>query len=133
MHPKCFDYCLTEEEARKFKRDGYFIVPDALPPDMVSDLVVAVDRVDKEERARMGKSAIARINHYDFIGKDDHFLPLLDLVQNISQSVGHPGLAHPTLPHPHDRDPPCRTAQNTRERRTWPRFPSRQWPHQSRL
>ena len=32
MDPKCLDYCLTEAEARKFKRDGYFIVPDALPP-----------------------------------------------------------------------------------------------------
>ena len=60
MHPKCLDYCLTEEEARKFKRDGYFIVPATLPPDMVSDLVVAVDRVDKEERARMGKSTPQR-------------------------------------------------------------------------
>lgn len=71
MHPKCLDYCLTEE-ARKFKRDGYFIVPDALPSDMVRDLVVAVDRIDKEERARMGKSttAAASIVNSPFTKKD---------------------------------------------------------------
>ena len=125
MHPKCLDYCLTEEEARKFKRDGYFIVPDALPPDMVRDLVVAVDRVDKEERARMDKSATARINHYDFIGKDDRFLPLLDWYKTFPKVWGILGLAHPALPHPHDSDSPGRTAQNIRKRRAWPRLPSR--------
>ena len=100
MHPKCLDYCLTEEEARKFKRDGYFIVPDALPPDMVSDLVVAVDRVDKEERARMDKSATARINHYDFIGKDDRFLPLLDWYKTFPKVWGILGW-HTQLYHTH--------------------------------
>ena len=55
MDPKCLDYCLTEEEAIQFKQDGYFIVPDVLPSAQVSDLVEAVDRVDSEERARMGK------------------------------------------------------------------------------
>ena len=100
MHPKCLDYCLTEEEARKFKRDGYFIVPDALPPDMVRDLVVAVDRVDKEERARMDKSATARINHYDFIGKDDRFLPLLDWYKTFPKVWGILGW-HIQLYHTH--------------------------------
>ena len=100
MHPKCLDYCLTEEEARKFKRDGYFIVPDALPSDMVRDLVVAVDRVDKEERARMDKSATARINHYDFIGKDDRFLPLLDWYKTFPKVWGILGW-HIQLYHTH--------------------------------
>ena len=133
MDPKCLDYCLTEEEARKFKRDGYFIVPDALPPDMVSDLVVAVDRVDKEERARMGQKCHSAHQPLRLHRQGRPLLALARLVQNISQSVGHPGLAHPALPHPHDRDTPCRTAQNTRKRRTWPRFPSRQRSYQSRF
>lgn len=78
MDPKCLTDRLTEAEAAQFKKEGYFIVEDAIPQEVVDPLVQAVDRVDKEERARMGKGPTDRINHYDFIGKDDHFLELLD-------------------------------------------------------
>ena len=78
MDSRCLDFLLSEGEARQFERDGYFIVEDAIPQAMVDELIPVVDRVDREERARMGKASGDRINHYDFIGKDDLFLELLD-------------------------------------------------------
>lgn len=100
MDPKCLDYCLTEEEAIQFKQDGYFIVPDVLTSDRVSNLVEAVDRVDQQERARMGKDPGDRINHYDFIGKDDSFLPLLDWYKTFPKVWGIMGW-HIQLYHTH--------------------------------
>jgi ectoine hydroxylase len=78
MDPTCLDYTLTEEETLKFKQDGYLIVENVLPANLVADLVESADRVDAEERARLGHKPGDRINHYDFIGKDDSFLELLD-------------------------------------------------------
>ncbi len=100
MDPTCLQYCLTEEEAHKFKREGYFIVPDVLPSDMVQDLIGAVDRTDKKERARMGKSPQARINHFDFIGKDIRFLPLLNWYKTFPKVWGILGW-HIQLYHTH--------------------------------
>ena len=54
MDSSCLEHPLTEEETLRFKQDGYLIVKDVLPADRVSDLVTTVDRVDAEERARMG-------------------------------------------------------------------------------
>ncbi len=100
MDPKCLDHLLTEEESIQFERDGYIIVKDALPQNMVDDLVSAVDRVDGEERARMEKPPGARINHYDFIGKDDLFLELLDCYKTFPKVWGILGW-HIQLYHTH--------------------------------
>ena len=100
MNPACLDHRLTKGESRQFERDGYFIVPDVLPSDMVRDLVVAVDRTDKKERARLGKSPQERVNHYDFIGKDDLFLPLLDWYKTFPKVWGIMGW-HIQLYHTH--------------------------------
>src|SRR4029078_8418685 len=72
------EYCLTEEERTAFDRDGYFVVEDALPPDMIPELTKAVDRIDAEERKANGRGAHEPQNPFDFIGRDDVFLPLLD-------------------------------------------------------
>lgn len=78
MDPECLNFILTDDEANKFEKDGYFIVENALPQSLVDKLIQAVDRVDHKERNRLGKAITDRINHFDFIGKDDIFLELLD-------------------------------------------------------
>ena len=78
MDARCLEHLLTEDERLRFERDGYFTVENALPQSLVDSLIPTVDRVDKAERVRMHMAADARINHFDFIGKDDSFLELLD-------------------------------------------------------
>ena len=78
MDPACLQHQVTEQERTTFERDGYLIVENAIPQSLVDRLVPISDRVDRQERDRMGKSPEARINHYDFIGKDDAYLELLD-------------------------------------------------------
>ena len=53
MDSRYIDYLLTDAESDQFERDGYFAVENALSKDMVDDLVVIVDRIDREERLRM--------------------------------------------------------------------------------
>ncbi|MDA0748708.1 MAG: phytanoyl-CoA dioxygenase family protein [bacterium] len=78
MDSQCLTNLLTEKEALQFDQNGYFVVKNALPQDLIGDLVSATDRADHAERTRMGKGPNERINHFDFIGKDDLFLELLD-------------------------------------------------------
>ena len=78
MDPRCVDYCLTETERLAFERDGFFVIEDVLPDDLVDGLIPAVDRVDADYRKREGIGPLERSNMLDFIGKDDLFLELLD-------------------------------------------------------
>lgn len=78
MDPACLENALTEEEAVQFKESGFFIVENAIPQSTVDELIPIVDKIDKDERARMGLDPLTRVNHYDFIGKHDAFLELLD-------------------------------------------------------
>ncbi len=100
MDSTYIDFLLTDEESLQFERDGYLIVESVLPKDMVDDLIPVVDRVDGEERLRMGKSPDERINHYDFIGKDALFLELLDWPQTFPKVWGILGW-HIQLYHTH--------------------------------
>ena len=100
MDAKCLDYTLTEEEALKFKQDGYLIVKDVLPSHKVANLIQAVDRVDAQERVRLGHQPEDRINHYDFIGKDDSFLEPLDWYKTFPKVWGLLGW-HIQLYHTH--------------------------------
>ncbi len=78
MDTQCLDHLLTEEEERKFDEEGFFLVEDAIPPDLVVRLTAAVDRIDAEERAAKGLGPQDGQNILDFIGRDDVFLELLD-------------------------------------------------------
>ena len=94
-----FDYCLSDDERLGFEEKGFFIVEDALPPEMVGNLIAVVDRLDALYRAPVGiqdtgpspSSVInpnrppgkllaphERLNLSDFVGKDEIFLELLD-------------------------------------------------------
>ena len=40
-----FDYCLSDDERLEFEENGFFIVENALPPEMVDNLIAVVDPV----------------------------------------------------------------------------------------
>ena len=73
MDARCLDYCVTEEERLKFERDGFLIIEDVLPEDLVDALTPVVDRVDGAHREREGMGPDKRSNMLDFIGHDDCF------------------------------------------------------------
>ena len=94
-----FDYCLSDDERLEFEENGFFIVEDALPPEMVENLIAVVDRLDAQYRAPIGAQDVGRtsssvinpnrppsklmgpherLNLSDFVGKDEIFLELLD-------------------------------------------------------
>lgn len=78
MDPRCVDYLVTEAERLAFERDGFFVLEDVLPDDLIDRLIPVVDRVDAEYRKEDGIAPDARSNKLDFIGKDEIFLELLD-------------------------------------------------------
>ena len=97
MDTSCFDYCLTEDEHREFEKNGFFVVENAIPLQMVKDLTTVVDRLDGQYRSTEDSSdqkvhgtidpnrppaelvgPYDRLNLMDFVGKDEIFLELLD-------------------------------------------------------
>ena len=48
---------LTQEQARTFDRDGFLVIPNALPPALVDRLLKAADRLYREGRAADGLNA----------------------------------------------------------------------------
>jgi ectoine hydroxylase len=78
MDPRSPDFLLQETESQQFEEEGYFIVENAIPQELVEALIPVADQVDSEERTRMGKGEGDRINHFDFLGKDTRFLQLID-------------------------------------------------------
>ena len=50
MDTACLDYCLTEDERLKFERNGFLVIPDALTPQLTSDIEAVVDRIDAQHQ-----------------------------------------------------------------------------------
>ena len=69
---------VTEAEEREFAEQGYMVIEDAIPPDLVERATEVVDRLTVDQKAREGLGPSDGINIFDFIGKDDVFLELLD-------------------------------------------------------
>ena len=117
MDPACLEHCLTEEERIAFERDGYFVVRNALPADLVRELTQAADRLDARCRREQNLAPTASLNRLDCIGQDDLFLELLDWPLTFPKVWGilgwHISLYHshmiitPPLP-PQERDVPKR-------------------------
>jgi ectoine hydroxylase-related dioxygenase (phytanoyl-CoA dioxygenase family) len=78
MDTACLDYCLTEDERLEFERNGFLIIPDALTPQMTSDVEAVVDRIDDQHRAAAKMEAHEWVHKLDFVGQDEIFLDLLD-------------------------------------------------------
>jgi ectoine hydroxylase len=71
-------YVATEEQLRQFNEEGYLIVEDALTPDLLGRLNMAVDDVEKRERAANGLGPDDMVIKFRTVVEDDTFLDLLD-------------------------------------------------------
>ena len=74
-------YCATQEQLDTFNDDGYLVVEDALPPQMVEQLNQVVDRIETEERKRQNLSSNQLLVKFRTVIEDDIFLELLDWPQ----------------------------------------------------
>ena len=83
MDTACLNHRLTESERTAFENDGYFMVPDALSPDMVNRVEAVMDRLDAEVRPQSEKGPHDPLGIHDFIGRDPVFLDLLDCPKTI--------------------------------------------------
>lgn len=78
MDSSCLEYCLTKEEQNQFDQNGFFIVEDALPPQLIENLTLAVDRLNAHYRQEKDLGPHDSTNLLDFMGKDEIFLQLID-------------------------------------------------------
>lgn len=69
---------VTAEEEREFAEQGYMVIEDAIPQELVERATEVVDRLTADQKAKEGLGPQDGINIFDFIGKDDVFLELLD-------------------------------------------------------
>jgi ectoine hydroxylase-related dioxygenase (phytanoyl-CoA dioxygenase family) len=72
------DATLTEQQRGAFERDGFLVVPNALPPAMVERLLAVVDRLYE---AGVREQGLSKTNHWhrrNCIVEDPLFLELLD-------------------------------------------------------
>jgi len=75
---KWLRYCATQQQLDKFNNDGYLVIEDALPPEMVQRLKQTVDRIEDEERERQNLSPEQLLNKFRAVIEDEFFLELLD-------------------------------------------------------
>ena len=78
MDAVCLEHSLTSEEQKQFKQDGFFIVTDAIPSELVADLTAVTDRIIEDHRQTANLSPHSTINMLDFMGKDQVYLQLID-------------------------------------------------------
>ena len=88
MDSTCLQHTLTEEERRQFEEDGLFVVRNALPQDLVAQLIPVADRLDAEYRPQKGLEKHQMLNLFDVIGKDELLLELLDWPKTFAKVFG---------------------------------------------
>ena len=71
-------YCATQEQLDTFNNDGYLVVEDALPPEMIQRLTQVVDGIEDEERKRQDLDSHQILQKFRTVIEDDIFLQLLD-------------------------------------------------------
>ena len=69
---------LTVQEEQSFARDGFLVLPERLPEAVTDGLEEAFDAVIAAERAALGAGELDRLNVFDFLGRDDRFLEMID-------------------------------------------------------
>ena len=72
------NHCASTEQLQHFDEEGYLVIEDALSPEMVEKLTVAVDRIDTQERAERGLGPGEMMAKFRSVVADDLFLELLD-------------------------------------------------------
>lgn len=96
MDSKCLNYRLTDDERNQFEENGYFVVKNALPTDLVESLLDATDRIYENygphsgvayQQGKIQGSENGRLNMLDAISRDERFLDLLDWPQTFPKVV----------------------------------------------
>lgn len=75
MDAASLEHCLTDHEYQTFERDGFLLIPGALPADMISALNTAIDRIIAKRRNR---HATGELKVSDILAEDNIFLELID-------------------------------------------------------
>jgi hypothetical protein len=78
MDATCLAHCLTEEEGSGFENNGYLVIDDVLSPQQVRDLTTAASPIVAEYRRARGIDDHVTANPFDYIGRDELFLDLVD-------------------------------------------------------
>jgi ectoine hydroxylase-related dioxygenase (phytanoyl-CoA dioxygenase family) len=79
---------LTEEQRAAFDRDGFLVVPEALPPEMVARLTAAVDRIYERHTREHGLTKTNACLIRNCILEDEVFLELLDWPATVPLVIG---------------------------------------------
>ncbi|MDE2697737.1 MAG: phytanoyl-CoA dioxygenase family protein, partial [Gemmatimonadota bacterium] len=69
---------LTDEQQQFFEDNGYLLIEDALPPDVVAELNAATDEIYDREKAADRLEKAGKLNLRNCIVHHDAFLQLLD-------------------------------------------------------
>jgi ectoine hydroxylase-related dioxygenase (phytanoyl-CoA dioxygenase family) len=88
MDPRALDHLLTKEEERAFNDDGYFVMEDALPPELVQRYKAVTKDVVEEYKAAYGIPADRYHGVIDFIGQRDDLLTLVDWYRTLPKVWG---------------------------------------------
>lgn len=78
MNAKALEHRLSENERQQFQENGYIIIPDALSPEMLQRLNIAVDRFYEKMLQEGEAKPGASYEKGGFIGVDPLFQELLD-------------------------------------------------------
>ena len=78
MDPTCLTHCLTDEERARFEENGFLVVEDALSQKQVHDLYAASSDIVADYRRIHALADDVMANPFDFIGRGDLFLDLLN-------------------------------------------------------
>lgn len=117
MDPACLKNALSDPERKQFDRDGYLIVPDAIPPGVVTQLTGIVDRLGVERAEEVEQDG--RLHLRDFLNFDPAFMDLLDWPSTFPKVWGIMGWHIQLYIHHIDITPPLAKAQWTNDRLGW--------------
>ena len=78
MDAACLSHRLTDKERSSFEEIGFLVVEDVLSAQHVRDLYAAATDIVVGYRSAKGIAADVMANPFDFIGREDLFLDLLD-------------------------------------------------------
>ena len=118
MDDTCLKYCLTDDERDQFEEQGYLVLDDVLPPALLPELNAAADLLVAEYRQAEGTDAGTSVNTFDFVGRNELFLNLLDWPQTFPKVWGILGW-HIQLYHTHMMTVPPAPAAAAAKRMGW--------------
>ena len=118
MDPSCLEYRLTDEERVRFEEDGFLVVEDALSGEQVRDLYATSSEIVASYRRKRALADDVMANPFDFIGRGEPFLDLLDWHKTFPKVWGILGW-HIQLYHTHMMTVPPEPPSSGHKRLGW--------------